>query len=98
MSTVMSCLRLFDLPLDLLELLTLYFKSKEAVGVLTVSSNFHDVFARSVWHTITRRTIDVAEPTRSSAFARYGHLVRSMDLFYELCSGFETHNWIQLFP
>ncbi|KAI8869477.1 hypothetical protein GQ42DRAFT_169833 [Ramicandelaber brevisporus] len=98
MSTTMSCFRLLDLPLDLLELLTLYFEENEAVKLLTVSSNFHEIFARSVWHLISRRTIDVAEPTRSSAYAHYGHLVRSIDLFLELCLDFDLHNWAQLFP
>ncbi|KAI8872459.1 hypothetical protein GQ42DRAFT_72273 [Ramicandelaber brevisporus] len=97
MSATMSCFRLFDLPLDLLELLTLYFKSEEVVKLLTVSSNFHDIFARSVWHTITINTIRIAEPVRSSAYARYGHLVRSIDLIYSE-SEFDSHNWAQLFP
>ncbi|KAI8869489.1 hypothetical protein GQ42DRAFT_163372 [Ramicandelaber brevisporus] len=90
--------RLFDLPLDLLELLTLYLKSEEAVKVLTVSSNFHEIFARSVWHTITRETIGVAEPIRNSACARYGHLVRSIQLFNEFCLELGLFNWEQLFP
>ncbi|KAI8871472.1 hypothetical protein GQ42DRAFT_177845 [Ramicandelaber brevisporus] len=94
----MSCFRLFGLPLDLLELLTLYFEGKEAVKLLTVSSNFHEIFARSVWHTITVNTIRVPEPTRSSVFARYGHLVRSINLFNKLNSEFHLHNWAQLFP
>ncbi|KAI8872460.1 hypothetical protein GQ42DRAFT_161299 [Ramicandelaber brevisporus] len=98
MSTTMSCFRLFDLPLDLLELLTVYFEGKEAVKLLTVSSNFHEIFARSVWHTISLNTIRIAEPTRSSAYARYGHLVRSIDLYYKLDLEFESHNWAQLFP
>ncbi|KAI8868791.1 hypothetical protein GQ42DRAFT_36001 [Ramicandelaber brevisporus] len=98
MTTVMSYFRLFGLPLDLLEFLTLYFEGNEAVKVLTVSSNFHEIFARSVWHTITRATIDVAEPTRSGAFARYGHLVRSIYLSGKLHSEFGSHSWAQLFP
>ncbi|KAI8872465.1 hypothetical protein GQ42DRAFT_161309 [Ramicandelaber brevisporus] len=97
MSTTMSCFRLFDLPLDLLELLTLYFEEKEAVKLLTVSSNFHEIFARSVWRTITINTVCVAEPVRSSAYARYGHLVRSIDLAYNE-SEFDPHDWAQLFP
>ncbi|KAI8872468.1 hypothetical protein GQ42DRAFT_153618 [Ramicandelaber brevisporus] len=97
MNSTMSCFRLFDLPLDLLELLTLYFEEKEAVKLLTVSSNFHEIFARSVWHTITINTIRVAEPVRSSAYARYGHLVRSIDLIHNE-SEFDPHNWAQLFP
>ncbi|KAI8873431.1 hypothetical protein GQ42DRAFT_31159 [Ramicandelaber brevisporus] len=96
--TTMSWFRLFDLPLDLLELLTLYFEGSEAVKVLTVSSNFHDIFARSVWRIIGRRVIDVAEPIRSSAYARYGHLVRSIDLLDNLDLEFDSHNWVQLFP
>ncbi|KAI8867039.1 hypothetical protein GQ42DRAFT_62984 [Ramicandelaber brevisporus] len=96
--TTMSCFRLFDLPLDLLELLTLYFEGSEAVKVLTVSSNFHDIFARSVWHTITRGTIDVVEPIRSSAYARYGHLVRSINLISKVPYDLDSHNWTQLFP
>ncbi|KAI8868642.1 hypothetical protein GQ42DRAFT_38420 [Ramicandelaber brevisporus] len=96
--TTMSCFRLFDLPLDLLEFLTLYFEGKEAVKLLTVSSDFHDIFARSVWRTIGYGTIRVAEPTRSRAFARYGHLVRSIDLFCKLHLDFDSHNWAQLFP
>ncbi|KAI8866317.1 hypothetical protein GQ42DRAFT_165582 [Ramicandelaber brevisporus] len=94
----MSYFRLFDLPLDLLELLTLYFEGKETVKLFTVSSNFHDIFARSVWHTITRAAINVAEPTRSGAYARYGHLVRSINLFNELHLDLDSHNWAQLFP
>ncbi|KAI8872466.1 hypothetical protein GQ42DRAFT_153617 [Ramicandelaber brevisporus] len=82
---------------DLLELLTLYLKASEAVKLLTVSSNFHEIFARSVWHTITINAIRVAEPVRSSAYARYGHLVRSIDLAYNE-SEFDPHNWAQLFP
>ncbi|KAI8868499.1 hypothetical protein GQ42DRAFT_40283 [Ramicandelaber brevisporus] len=98
MSTTMSYFRLFDLPLDLLELLTLYFEGSEAVKVLTVSSNFHDIFARSVWHLTSREAIDVAEPTRSSAFARYGHLVRWISLLGTFHSAFNSLNWAQLFP
>ncbi|KAI8873939.1 hypothetical protein GQ42DRAFT_160190 [Ramicandelaber brevisporus] len=94
----MSCFRLFDLPLDLLELLTLYFEGSEAVKVLTASSNFHEIFARSVWRTITITTIRVAKPTRSRAFARYGHLVRSIDLFNKLHLKFSSYKWTQLFP
>ncbi|KAI8873434.1 hypothetical protein GQ42DRAFT_152782 [Ramicandelaber brevisporus] len=96
--TTMSYFRLFDLPLDLLELLTLYFEGKEAVKLLTLSSNFHEIFARSVWRIIGRRVIDVAEPIRSSAYARYGHLVRSIDLLDKLDLDFDSHNWAQLFP
>ncbi|KAI8873100.1 hypothetical protein GQ42DRAFT_160778 [Ramicandelaber brevisporus] len=94
----MSCFRLFDLPLDLLELLTLYFEGSEAVKVLTVSSNFHEIFARSVWHTITMTTIDVTEPIRSRAFARYGHLVRSIQLYNNFDIELGLYNWAQLFP
>ncbi|KAI8873869.1 hypothetical protein GQ42DRAFT_176171 [Ramicandelaber brevisporus] len=98
MNITMNYFRLFDLPLDLLELLTLYFEENEAVKVLTVSSNFHEIFARSVWHTITRETIGVAEPTRSSAFARYGHLVRSIQLYNKFDIELDLYNWAQLFP
>ncbi|KAI8874009.1 hypothetical protein GQ42DRAFT_160121, partial [Ramicandelaber brevisporus] len=94
----MSYFRLFDLPFDLLELLTLYFRNYEAVELLTVSSNFHDVFARSVWRTIIREAIDVAEPIRSSAYARYGHLVCSIRLIHKCHLQFDPHNWAQLFP
>ncbi|KAI8873290.1 hypothetical protein GQ42DRAFT_152907 [Ramicandelaber brevisporus] len=94
----MSYFRLFDLPLDLLELLTLYFEGSEAVKILTASSNFHEIFARSVWHTITRRTIDVAELIRSHAYARYGHLVRSIQLSREFYIELGLYNWAQLFP
>ncbi|KAI8874007.1 hypothetical protein GQ42DRAFT_160116, partial [Ramicandelaber brevisporus] len=94
----MSYLRLFDLPFDLLELLTLYFRNYEAVEILTISSNFHKIFARSVWHTITRETIDVAEPIRSSAYARYGNLVCSIRLIHKCHLQFDPHNWAQLFP
>ncbi|KAI8866614.1 hypothetical protein GQ42DRAFT_165378 [Ramicandelaber brevisporus] len=94
----MSYFRLFDLPLDLLELLTLYFNDNQAVKLLTVSSNFHEIFARSVWHTITRETVGVAEPIRSSAFARYGHLVRSIQVYNNFDIELGLYNWAQLFP
>ncbi|KAI8866028.1 hypothetical protein GQ42DRAFT_159109 [Ramicandelaber brevisporus] len=75
-----SHFRLLDLPADLLEYLALYFDGKEGVRVLTVSSAFHDVFARSVWSVLSQAAIDVAEPTRSDAYARYGRLVRKIDI------------------
>ncbi|KAI8866619.1 hypothetical protein GQ42DRAFT_165375 [Ramicandelaber brevisporus] len=93
-----SHFRLLDLPADLLECLALYFDGKEGVRVLTVSSAFHDVFARSVWRVLCRKAIDVAEPTRSNAYTRYGRLVRKIDLLGCLYKGFDLHNWLELFP
>ncbi|KAI8869998.1 hypothetical protein GQ42DRAFT_21485 [Ramicandelaber brevisporus] len=93
-----SHFRVLDLPADLLECLALYFEGKEGVRVLTVSSAFHDVFARSVWRVLSRKAIDVAEPTRSEAYARYGHLVRKIDLERCLYMAFDLHNWLELFP
>ncbi|KAI8867166.1 hypothetical protein GQ42DRAFT_164979 [Ramicandelaber brevisporus] len=90
--------RVVDLGQDLLEYLTLYFNRKEGHPLLFVSTGFHDVFARSVWHVIKRKTIDMAEPTRSAAFARYGRLVRSIDLRMRMLREFETLNWSELFP
>ncbi|KAI8867204.1 hypothetical protein GQ42DRAFT_60077 [Ramicandelaber brevisporus] len=90
--------RVVDLGQDLLEYLTLYFDSKESHPLLFVSTIFHDVFARSVWRVINRRTIDMAEPTRSAAFARYGRLVRSINLRMQIYHLYETHDWSELFP
>ncbi|KAI8873148.1 hypothetical protein GQ42DRAFT_176677 [Ramicandelaber brevisporus] len=85
-----SHFRLLDLPADLLEYLTLYFDGQEGVRVLTVSSAFHDVFAHSA--------MGIAEPTRSDAYARYGRLVRKIDLERCLYKAFNLHNWLELFP
>ncbi|KAI8871251.1 hypothetical protein GQ42DRAFT_162141, partial [Ramicandelaber brevisporus] len=93
-----SHFRLLDLPADLLECLALYFEGKEGVRVLTVSSAFHDMFARSVWRVLNRKAIDVAEPTRSDAYARYGRLVRKIDLVWSFYELFDLHNWLELFP
>ncbi|KAI8872686.1 hypothetical protein GQ42DRAFT_62885 [Ramicandelaber brevisporus] len=93
-----SHFRLLSLPADLLEYLALYFDGKEGVRVLTVSSAFHDVFARSVWRVLRRKAIDVAEPTRPDAYARYGRLVRKIDLAGYFYRAFDLHNWLELFP
>ncbi|KAI8868269.1 hypothetical protein GQ42DRAFT_180103 [Ramicandelaber brevisporus] len=93
-----SHFRLLDLPADLLEYLALYFDGKEGVRVLTVSSAFHDVFARSVWRVLSQAAIDVAEPTRSDAYARYGRLVRKIDILVSPYEALDLHNWLELFP
>ncbi|KAI8871913.1 hypothetical protein GQ42DRAFT_161695 [Ramicandelaber brevisporus] len=93
-----SHFRLLDLPADLLEYLALYFDGQEGVRVLTVSSAFHAVFARSVWRVLYRKAVDVAEPTRSEAYARYGRLVRKIDLAGCLYAALDLHNWLELFP
>ncbi|KAI8869441.1 hypothetical protein GQ42DRAFT_163432 [Ramicandelaber brevisporus] len=93
-----DCFPVRDLGFDLLEHLTLFFNSAEGVSLLTVSSQLHDVFARSVWRVINRKTIDVAEPTRSAAFKRYGHLVRTIALSISLYQYHDTLSWHTIFP
>ncbi|KAI8866605.1 hypothetical protein GQ42DRAFT_165385, partial [Ramicandelaber brevisporus] len=93
-----SHFRLLDLPADLLEYLALYFDGQEGVRVLTVSSAFHDVFARSVWRVLCREAVGVSEPTRSEAYVRYGRFVRRIDLARCLYDAFDLHNWLELFP
>ncbi|KAI8867589.1 hypothetical protein GQ42DRAFT_157787 [Ramicandelaber brevisporus] len=90
--------QLLALPTELLEYLTLYFDSHEGYLLLTVSSSFHILFARSVWRVITRKTAAMPEPTRSAAYARYGRLVRKVDLYVQLHEPIELPNWLALFP
>ncbi|KAI8870457.1 hypothetical protein GQ42DRAFT_178569 [Ramicandelaber brevisporus] len=90
--------RLLELPFDLLELLTLFFRQDEAVQLLTVSGGFHNLFAQSVWREVTKKTLAVAEPTRSAAYARYGRLVRTINLLFDTDAGYELHDWLALFP
>ncbi|KAI8874475.1 hypothetical protein GQ42DRAFT_159810 [Ramicandelaber brevisporus] len=90
---------LFQLPADLLEYLTLFFKGREAVAVLTTSSGFHGVFKRSVWNEINQKALAVQEPTRSAAFARYGRLVRRVYALFDAHLSLDiAFDWLQLFP
>ncbi|KAI8874045.1 hypothetical protein GQ42DRAFT_176011 [Ramicandelaber brevisporus] len=73
-------MRLLDLPRDILLYLTDFFEYFEAVPLLTISSQFHDLFARAVWHVVSSKTFKLDPVTRSAALARYGHLVRLVTL------------------
>ncbi|KAI8871821.1 hypothetical protein GQ42DRAFT_154144 [Ramicandelaber brevisporus] len=89
---------LCDLPLDLLEHTGLFLSSSEAVPLLTVSRNFHDLFARSVWRVIGYKVLFYAEPTRSAAFANYGQYVRKIDLLASPSMPIKGLDWPQVFP
>ncbi|KAI8867162.1 hypothetical protein GQ42DRAFT_158148 [Ramicandelaber brevisporus] len=69
-------MNLLDLPRDILLYLTDFFKDSEAFPLLTISSQFHDLFARAAWRIVDAKTLELDPVTRSAAFARYGHLVR----------------------
>ncbi|KAI8870879.1 hypothetical protein GQ42DRAFT_10653 [Ramicandelaber brevisporus] len=69
-------MNLLDLPRDILLYLTDFFECFEAFPSLAVSSQFHDLFARSVWRMLGPKAYKLDPITRSAAFARYGHLVR----------------------
>ncbi|KAI8873844.1 hypothetical protein GQ42DRAFT_176154 [Ramicandelaber brevisporus] len=89
---------LFGLPLELLEYLTLFFKHAEALPLLVVSSSFHDLFSRSVWHTVARPTLLFDESNRIAAFARYGHLVRKVSVTQAYFKSNQLFDWVELFP
>ncbi|KAI8868927.1 hypothetical protein GQ42DRAFT_34753 [Ramicandelaber brevisporus] len=79
--------RLFDLPGELVEDISIiFFDMDEAYRLLTVSRAFYTLFARRVWRTLDPRVFALSEPTLSKAMARYGRLVRYIDLDDELCS------------
>ncbi|KAI8867091.1 hypothetical protein GQ42DRAFT_165037 [Ramicandelaber brevisporus] len=82
--------RLFELPYDLIEYVSLFFDTDEARKLLTVSGAFHDLFARRVWWKLDSRVFTLSEPARSAAIARYGRLVRDIDLDYGICSAIES--------
>ncbi|KAI8866109.1 hypothetical protein GQ42DRAFT_79763 [Ramicandelaber brevisporus] len=101
MSTpVNNAFDLAKLPLDLLEYIGLFFNSHEAFHLLTVSSGIHNVFARSVWRVVNTKTLMYAyEEIRDAAYAKYGHLVRKIDLAFDstMLMG-QAFSWVQLFP
>ncbi|KAI8871479.1 hypothetical protein GQ42DRAFT_1236, partial [Ramicandelaber brevisporus] len=83
--------RLPDLPFDLLLYLTDFFAREEAVCIITVSTGFHDIFARSIWrHIVLNNSAIDVHPARNctferytfepsaSSWSRYGHLVQSV--------------------
>ncbi|KAI8865968.1 hypothetical protein GQ42DRAFT_165789 [Ramicandelaber brevisporus] len=78
--------RLFGLPGELVEYVSFFFNTAEAHKLLTVSRAFHDLFARRVWWKLDSRVFTLSEPTRSTAIARYGKLVRSIDIDDKVCS------------
>ncbi|KAI8871419.1 hypothetical protein GQ42DRAFT_2548 [Ramicandelaber brevisporus] len=78
--------RLFDLPGELVEYISFFFDASEAHELLTVSTAFHNLFARRLWWELDLRVFCLSEPTRSTAIARYGKLVRSVDLYDKVCS------------
>ncbi|KAI8867726.1 hypothetical protein GQ42DRAFT_164598 [Ramicandelaber brevisporus] len=67
--------RLFVLPYDLLEEIATYFSPQEAALLLTVNSQFHDAFARAIWHRLYLND-DRVDRISASAWETYGHLVR----------------------
>ncbi|KAI8871756.1 hypothetical protein GQ42DRAFT_161823 [Ramicandelaber brevisporus] len=67
--------RLFVLPYDLLEEIATYFSRQEAALLLTVNSQFHDAFARAIWHRLYLND-DRVDRISASAWETYGHLVR----------------------
>ncbi|KAI8869942.1 hypothetical protein GQ42DRAFT_161847 [Ramicandelaber brevisporus] len=67
-----------DLPSDLKFYLTFFFDRHEAVRLLLISSEFHEIFSRSVWRFISINFEGHKIP--QSAWLRYGHLVRSVNL------------------
>ncbi|KAI8867863.1 hypothetical protein GQ42DRAFT_50041 [Ramicandelaber brevisporus] len=77
-----SRFRLFDLPGELVENIGFFFFSThEAHKLLTVSPAFHSLFSRRVWRWLYPRVFTLSKSTRSMAFARYGKLVRYIDLY-----------------
>ncbi|KAI8871081.1 hypothetical protein GQ42DRAFT_8382 [Ramicandelaber brevisporus] len=83
---VQAYFRLFDLPYELVEYVSFTFKRHEAHKLLTVSSDFHSLFARRVWWWLDSRVFTLSDPTRSMAIARYGKLVRQINLYDGICS------------
>ncbi|KAI8868043.1 hypothetical protein GQ42DRAFT_171227 [Ramicandelaber brevisporus] len=73
-------MNLLDLPRDILLYLTDFFDDCEAFPLLTISSQFHDLFARAVWLILGPKTLELDPITRSAALARYGHLVRYVSI------------------
>ncbi|KAI8874082.1 hypothetical protein GQ42DRAFT_176035 [Ramicandelaber brevisporus] len=71
-----ATMRLLELPRDILLYLTDFFDDCEASPLLTVSSQFHDLFARAVWRIVDAKTLELNPVVRSAALARYGDLVR----------------------
>ncbi|KAI8865892.1 hypothetical protein GQ42DRAFT_165831 [Ramicandelaber brevisporus] len=76
----------FYLPYDAAELVSFFFDSDEAHKPLIVSTAFHNLFARRVWWKLDSRVFTLSEPTRSMAIARYGNLVRYIELDEGICS------------
>ncbi|KAI8870453.1 hypothetical protein GQ42DRAFT_15613 [Ramicandelaber brevisporus] len=74
--------RLRDLPFDLRECVSQFVDRRTAARLLTLSSGFHELFARSVWRCINQRVFDsnVSNETRTSALTRYGRFVRCVDI------------------
>ncbi|KAI8871227.1 hypothetical protein GQ42DRAFT_5886 [Ramicandelaber brevisporus] len=77
--------RLFDLPGELVEYVSFFFDIGEAHKLLTVSSEFHSLFSRRLWWKLDSRVFSLPQPIRSTAIARYGKLVRDIDLDDEIC-------------
>ncbi|KAI8871264.1 hypothetical protein GQ42DRAFT_5618 [Ramicandelaber brevisporus] len=68
--------RLFVLPHDLLEeIATTYFSRREAAALLTVNSQFHTAFSRTVWHTLDASNSSM-KSTVGAIWQKYSHLVR----------------------
>ncbi|KAI8871978.1 hypothetical protein GQ42DRAFT_86698 [Ramicandelaber brevisporus] len=82
-TAVASHFRLLDLPFDLREYITQFIDRRTAARLLTVSSGFHELFARSVWRCINQRVFSssASKTIRTSAFFRYGRLVRRVYLY-----------------
>ncbi|KAI8867858.1 hypothetical protein GQ42DRAFT_50010 [Ramicandelaber brevisporus] len=82
--------RLLHLPGELVEYISLFFKVREAHKPLTVSSEFHALFAKRVWWQLDSRVFTLPEPTRSAAIQRYSKLVRYIDFDHKVCSVIKT--------
>ncbi|KAI8867201.1 hypothetical protein GQ42DRAFT_158109 [Ramicandelaber brevisporus] len=82
LAAVSSHFRLFDLPFDLREYISRFVDRKTAARLLTLSSGFHELFARCVWLYIDEKVFDsrISKKTRKRAFTRYGRLVRCVDI------------------
>ncbi|KAI8867341.1 hypothetical protein GQ42DRAFT_180723 [Ramicandelaber brevisporus] len=87
---------LLDLPQDLLEELTLYFRTSQAAKVITVSSKFHDVFARRIWRYLTTAVCAKCMLIPASAWQRYGHLVRRLPYSLKLGSGIPLEHFTDI--
>ncbi|KAI8869060.1 hypothetical protein GQ42DRAFT_32611 [Ramicandelaber brevisporus] len=78
--------RLFELPGELVEYVSLFFDASEAHKLLTVSRVFHDLFSKRVWWRLDSRVFSLPQPARSMAIAKYCKVVRYIDLEDGFCN------------